>query len=221
MGYTVRDLQARVNALLFEWHPKGALVVDGMNGPNTRAWVSQAMELRKVKRPHLLFDQSGLHGIIWHWAASSYTVTDKVLSHYNDGHDHLGNSYDGGARAEHQANYDWRKGVGVSHSRNANTGRIGQAVIAMGNAEGWPLDVGQYPMTWAGIDAMLMRGVDYHYQFDIPITPWSMLTHAEIQPTLGITQNGKWDIRWLPEDAKVTDAREAGDILRARMRGML
>jgi hypothetical protein len=221
MGYTVRDLQARVNALLFEGHPEGLLVVDGMNGPNTRRAIAHAMELRNVKREHLLFNQSGLHGIIWHWSAGSYTVTQKALSHYNDGHDHLGNSYDGGARAEHQANYDWRKDIGVSHSKNANTGRIGQAVIAMGNAEGWPLNVGDYPMTWAGIDAMLMRSIDYHHQFDIPITPWSTLSHAEIQPTLGIKQNGKWDIRWLPDDAQVTDAREAGDILRARMRGML
>jgi len=179
------------------------------------------MELRNVKREHLLFNQSGLHGIIWHWSASSYGVTEEVLSHYNDGHDYLGNSYDGGARAEHQANYNWRTGVGVSHTRNSNTGRIGQTVIAMGGAEGWPLDEGNFPITWAGIDAMLMRSIDYHYQFDIPISPWSTLTHAEVQPTLGIAQRGKWDIRWFPEETKVVSARAGGDILRKRMTSLL
>jgi len=221
MGYTKRDLQARVNALLWADHPDDMMAVDGMDGPTTRKRVAQAMDLRKVKREHLLFNQSGLHGIRWHWAASSYAVNEEVLSHYNDGHDHLGNSYDGGARAEHQANYNWRTGVGVSHTKNNNSGIIGQAVIAMGNAEGWPLDVGQYPMTWVGIDAMLMRSIDYHHQFDIPISPWSMLTHAEVQPTLGIAQRGKWDIRWLPNGSTVVDARKAGDILRARMQAML
>ena len=181
MGYTKRDLQARVNALLFDEYPKGRLVIDGMDGPNTRGAVAQAMDLRKVKREHLLFNESGLHGIRWHWSAGSYAVTEKVLSHYNDGHDHLGNSYDGGARAEHQANYNWRTGVGVSHTKNNNTGVIGQAVIAMGNAEGWPLDVGKYPMTWAGIDAMLMRSIDYHYQFDIPMITDAVLAGERLR----------------------------------------
>ena len=221
MGYTVKDLQARVNALLWSINPRDTIAVDGMSGPATRRAVRVAMEARGVRREHELFDASGLHRIHWHWSASSYTVTREVLSHYNDGHDQDGNSYDGGARAEHQANYDWRKGIGVSHTLNANTGAIGQAVIAMGNAEGWPLNVGKYPMTWEGIDAMLRRSIDYHHQFNIPISPWSTLSHAEVQPTLGITQRGKWDIQWLPDDVRVRTAREAGDILRARMEAML
>ncbi|AGH07379.1 endolysin [Sulfitobacter phage phiCB2047-B] len=214
MNYTTRDLQARTNAIL----GYGALDVDGMKGPNTRKFVAEAMRLKRVKHEKDIFHDSGLHRIHWHWTASTYTVTPDDLKHYNDVHDYQGNSYDGAARAEHQANYDWRKGVGVSHTLNANTGAIGQSVAAMQGAEGWPkVKWGNYPLTWAGIDAMLDRSIHYSKTFDIPVTPWSTLSHAEIQQTLGIRQNNKWDYMILPDMDVVMDAVECGNILRARM----
>lgn len=221
MSYTTRDLQARVNAILFGEPKAKMLVMDGMKGPTTRKQIAAAMEKRNVNREHKLFGVSGLHRIHWHWTASTYAVTDEVRSHYNDVHDVEGNSYDGGARAEHQANYDWRKGVGVSHTLNANTGAIGQAVAAMGNAQGWPVNIGKWPLSWDGIDAMLMRSIDYHHQFDIPITPYSTLSHAEVQPTLGIKQNGKWDYQILPDGTKIIDPVRCGAILRERMIGLM
>lgn len=212
--YLTRDLQARVNAL--SNHP--VLVVDGVSGPATRAAVKKAMAKRSVTKEKDLFDQSGLHAIIWHWTAGRKVPTPDDLDHYNDVFDYEGNQYDGAARPEHQANYDWRKGVGVSHTLNANTGRIGQAVAGMLGAEGWPtLNWGNHPITWAGIDSMLERSALYSKKFDIPCTPWSMLSHAEVEETLGIDQKNKWDYMVLPGDTKVRSAREVGDVLRARM----
>lgn len=51
--------------------------------------------------------------------------------------------------------------------------------------------------------------------YDIPVTPQTILTHAEVQPTLGIKQNGKWDINWLPGMDRPADPIAAGNRLRA------
>lgn len=213
--YITRDLQARVNALA----GLEVLKVDGMSGPNTRREVLNCRARQKVRKEKDLFDESGLHAIIWHWTAGFDMPTEDDLDHYNDVFDKVGNQYDGGARPEHQANYNWRKGIGVSHTMNANTGRIGMSVAGMHGAEGWPrLDWGKHPITWAGIDAMLERSNMYGKKFWIPNSPWSMLTHAEVQGTLGIKQKNKWDYMVLPGDTKVRPAREVGDILRARLK---
>lgn len=221
MSYTIRDRQARVNALLFSETPFKPLKIDGMDGPKTRAQTAAAMELRGVDRVHELFGQARLHRVQWHWSASKYAVTAFDLKHYNVVHDFEGNTYDGGARPEHQANYDWRRGVGVSHTKNANTGAIGECVVAMHGATGWPLNQGDFPLTWEGIDAMLRSSIDHHHNFDIPITPYSMLSHAEVEPTLGIAQSGKWDYMTLPDGTKIMDPVECGDFLRERMRNMM
>lgn len=215
MNLTIRDLQARVNAIFNQ----PVLVVDGMNGPNTRKGVAAAMKERRVRKPQELVHDSGLHRIIWHWTAGTYTDIEGAIDHYNDVFDKDGNHYDGRARPEHQANYDWRKKIGVSHTLNSNTGNIGMAVAAMAGADGWPtMEWGKYPLTWEGIDAMLKRTAYYSEEFDIPVTPWSILSHAEVEPTLGIKQRNKWDIRILPGMDAVREAREIGDMLRDRMK---
>lgn len=215
MSFTVRDYQARVNAIFND----DILVVDGMNGPKTRDGIAKAMHKKRVSKQQDIFHDSRIHGVIWHWTASKYEVTADDLAHYNDVHDYEGNSYDGGAPAQHQANYDWRRGIGVSHTLNANTGRIGQAFSGMEGAEGWPLmRWGDYPLTWAGIDAMLKRTAEYCEDFDIPVTRWSTLSHAEVQQTLGIAQRGKWDFMVLPGMPKTDNAVKIGDILRDRLK---
>jgi hypothetical protein len=214
MNLTTRYVQARVNALA----NKEVLKVDGMTGPKTRKAVAEAMAARGVRTKAGLFHDTGMVGIVWHWTASHHEVTADDLAHYNDVHDVKGNSYDGAARAEHQLNYDWRKGIGVSHTRNLNTGFIGQSVAAMAGAEGWPsLKWGKSPLTWEGIDAMLERSAEYCREFDIPVSPWSTLSHAEVQGNLGVAQRNKWDYMVLPGMKKVTTARACGDILRKRL----
>lgn len=214
MSYTVRDVQARICAL----NNAPVIKVDGMNGPKTKEAASALMEERGVSTWKGLFGSNGLHRIHWHWTAGSYGPGREDIKHYNDLFDERGNHYDGAARAEHQANYDWRRGIGVSHTLNANTGAVGLAVTAMSGADGWPsLRWGSYPLTWAGIDAMLQRTADYCSEFDIPVTRWSTLSHAEVQPTLGIRQKNKWDFMVLPGMDEVMNAVLCGDILRKRL----
>lgn len=211
MTFTTRDVQSRVSALGFP------LKIDGMNGSATRAAVNEAKRALGVRKTSHLFHRSGIHGIIWHWTAGRDVPTQDDCSHYNDVFDHEGNHYDGGARIETQASYDWRKDIGVSHTKNANTGRGGLAVAGMYNAEGWPMKWGTNPITWEGIDAMLERTAYYNRKFNIPVTPWSNLSHAEVEQTLGIKQRAKWDFMVLPGSDAPESAIKIGNILRSRL----
>lgn len=224
---TNRDYQIRLNSLDFlHLYDRPFLDVDGLKGPKTREAVRLAMDHFDWDRPSDIFDPYGVSRIHWHWTGGSYTVSSKTLKHYNDVHDFEGQHFDGAQIAIRQVNYDWRAGIGVSHTLNANTGAIGQSVACMNGATvDWSkgvVDPGKYPITWAAIDSMLERSAEYCEEYDIRVSPWTTLTHAEIGPNLGIKQRGKWDIRVLPDDPqKLLSAKEAGDKLRKRLKDIM
>ena len=61
---------------------------------------------------------------------------------------------------------------------------------------------------------------DLSDRYDIPITPETILTHAEVEPTLGVKQRGKWDITWLPDMDQAGNAVAVGDLLRQKVRDL-
>ncbi|RCW77732.1 peptidoglycan-binding protein [Paracoccus lutimaris] len=74
-----------------------------------------------------------------------------------------------------------------------------------------------YPITDLQIDVMATFVADLCRIYRIPVTRRTVLSHAEVQPTLGIKQNAKWDISWLPGMDKPGDPVAVGDQLRARI----
>jgi hypothetical protein len=220
MTILVRDYQIRCNSLRL---PGGTiLAVDGMNGPNTQKQIAMAMGHFHVKNQKDIMDPSGIFRVHWHWAASTYNVTWDVVRHYNAVFDKDGNKHDGGSPPEQQAIYAPPR-YGVSHTFRGNTHAVGLSVAAMAGAEvtNWGtgvVDQGKYPLTWAGIDGMLEETMDLCREFDIKPSPWTTITHCEVQTNIGISQRNKWDIRVLPDNpTKLLGEKEAGDILRARM----
>lgn len=216
---TVRDYQIRLNSLKLP--NSTVLVVDGMNGPKTRKEIELAVRTLGLQSGVQIFDPSGINRVHWHWTASTYNVTWDVRRHYNNVFDHEGNEYDGGTPAQQQAMYLPNR-FGVSHTLNGNTGAVGLAVVGMSGANAnWganTVDQGKFPMTWEAIDAMLEKTVEYCRAFDIKPSPWTTLTHAEVQTNIGIRQNGKWDIRCLPDNPKqLLTEIAAGNALRKRM----
>ena len=211
---TVRDYQGRVNGIFNQ--PK--LLVDGMSGPNTRAGISQAMAKMGVRLKEDLFDR-GVRGVVWHWTAGANGLIELEKKAYNFLHDTKGNTYDGHATIAEQVMYDWRRGIGASHTKSMNTGWIGLSVDAMAGAEQTnPITWGSHPITWDGIDAMLEQTADLHHEYGFPISKWTTLSHAEVQPTLGVKQSFKWDYVVLPGDTKSRDPVEVGNILRERLK---
>ena len=157
--------------------------------------------------------------IIIHWTAGSYRPSGLDLTHYHrlidgDGVVHVG-------RHPISANAGPGKlisGRYAAHTASCNTGSIGVAICAMSGATDAPLNPGKYPIKPLQVDTLVKLIVDLCDEYGIPITRETVLTHAEVQPTLGIRQAGKWDIRWLPGMAGIGGAVEVGDIFRERVR---
>lgn len=213
MAFTVRDYQGRVNGIFQE----ARLVVDGMNGPNTRKGIADAMSKLRVRSKEDLFNR-GVRGIVWHWTAGANGLIALERKAYNFLHDTEGNTYDGESTIAEQVMYDWRRGIGASHTKSMNTGWIGQSVDAMAGAKQTnPITWGSHPITWEGIDTMLEHSAELVKEYDIPVSPWTTLSHAEVQPTLGVTQRWKWDYVVLPGDSVSRDPVEVGNVLRKRM----
>lgn len=105
----------------------------------------------------------------------------------------------------------------AAHTRNCNTDSIGVSICGMAGAVQSPLNVGKYPFTedqWALAIHLL---ADLCNQYKIPVTPRTVLSHAEVQGNLGIAQRGKWDISILPFDHAFNTAKKCGDEMRRKV----
>ena len=206
MTYSVRDVQARLNALGYD-----AGSVDGVNGPRTKQAFKQAkQDLGKV------FHSSGLHRIHLHWTGGAYGDIALERAHYHLIILDTGKAVMGDLKPE--ANANCSDGQYAAHTRAANSGAIGVALDAMGGAVESPFNPGKYPITNRQLKRMAIEVANLCDTYEIPVSKWSVLTHAEIQPTLGIKQRWKWDIRWLPGMDKPGDAIEVGDVIRDMIR---
>lgn len=109
----------------------------------------------------------------------------------------------------------------AAHTAGANTGSIGVAMAAMRGAKERPFDHGPSPITDVQLKSFVRLVARLSVEYGIPVTPETVLTHAEVQPTLGIKQRNKWDITWLPGKSGPNDARVVGTHLRALIRDEL
>lgn len=151
--------------------------------------------------------------IIIHWTAGTHTPSDLDRKHYHKIIDGAGRVHDG--LHPISANANPIKGPYAAHTLNCNTDSIGVAVAAMAGAQERPFSAGRHPITPAQVKALAALCAALAKQYNIPVTPQTILTHAEVQPTLGIRQRGKWDITWLPGMDAPGDPITVGNRLRA------
>lgn len=211
MTYTTRDYQARCWAYGIDAGP-----IDGIWGTKTQNAIRQLMYKKGVNRAEDTIHPSGLHRIHMHWTAGAYGAIQLELNHYHvlileDGKVVLGNKMP-------EANANTRDGHYMAHTRAANSGAIGVAVDCMGGAKEHPFEAGNYPMTRVQLRSMAREVANLCDTYDIPVSRYSTLTHAEIQPTLGIRQRFKWDITWIPGMRGPGDPILVGDAIREMIR---
>lgn len=158
--------------------------------------------------------------IINHWTAGGHTPSGLDLSHYHEVID--------GKGVPHKGKYPVTsnqpplvKGAYAAHTLNANSDSIGIAVACMAGAKERPFNAGKAPMTQAQYATLVQRNAHYCALYGIPVSRETVLTHAEVERTLGIKQKGKWDITVWPGGSKVLDPIDAGDILREDVRKAL
>lgn len=150
--------------------------------------------------------------VIMHWTAGTNKISPIDKQHYHEIVDGNGQRELGNLRPE--ANLDISDGNYMAHTRGLNGGSIGLAMAGMHGAKDRPFNAGKYPMTAKQLTAFVAMVAEYAETYNIPITRQTVLTHAEVQPTLGVPQRGKWDIAWLPDMTGPVDPVAVGDRLR-------
>ena len=150
--------------------------------------------------------------IIIHWTAGRGEANAIDRAHYHALVEADGTIVYGDHKPE--ANADVRDGRYAAHTRALNTGSIGIAVCAMWCAKERPFDPGPDAITHPQLTALVREVADLAETYDIAVGPKTVLTHAEVQETLGVAQRGKWDVTWLPGMPGPEAARVVGDRLR-------
>jgi N-acetyl-anhydromuramyl-L-alanine amidase AmpD len=189
------------------------VTADGVAGPATLAAFDRALPPSgAVSAPPAA---TGLVRVILHWTAGTHVVSslDRKHYHYIIGGD--GATVDGIHKPED--NRSTADGHYAAHTRGCNTGSIGIAVAGMHGATERPFNAGGFPIRDIQVDALVRLTADVCRRYGIPITPRTVLTHAEVQPTLGVKQAGKIDIMWLPGMASMQDPVAVGNILRGKI----
>ncbi len=114
-----------------------------------------------------------------------------------------------------------RPGQYAPHVAGLNTGSIGIAICCMRDGR-WrsPSAATLFPRP-VQVDAMLRQTAKLCDQYGIKPGQRSTLSHAEVEPTLGVEQAGKWDFDYDPRGRRDTRNPVAiGDDLRRELRRM-
>lgn len=220
--------QTRTNLQAFQ--RGAAIAADGVLGPLTGAALKAAVIARGVAAvrepaPHGVvpadwMPAARLERIIVHWTAGAHKASGLDKSHY-----HILIEADAtlvrGAPSIAANGIGAAGGVRASHTLNCNTGSIGVSLCCMAGAIESPFKTGGAPMTaeqWRALPSVL---ADLCRRYTIPVTPATVLSHAEVQGTLGIKQRGKWDIARVVPVPSLVGAKACGDAFRAATAGLL
>jgi N-acetyl-anhydromuramyl-L-alanine amidase AmpD len=157
---------------------------------------------------------------ILHWTAGSHRASSLDRSHYHILIEGNGALVRGNPSIVLNDAGGTKKGY-AAHTLNCNTGSIGVALCCMAGAVERPFKAGSAPMTLAQWQMLPRVVADLCRRYTIPVTPKTVLSHAEVQANLGVAQRGKWDIARLAFNPSVVGSKACGDILRDRVSELL
>lgn len=157
-----------------------------------------------------------MNRITGHHAASGYTPSKESLEAYHKLIDGDGQVIDGNHAIEDNApGKPLNKGAYAPHTWKLNSGNIGVSILAMRQGLWASPAGGTNPVRLVQVDAYCKEVASLAIDYSIPADRRFMLTHAEVQPTLGVTQKNKWDFDYDPRyRSKSRDPIAIGDELR-------
>lgn len=159
-----------------------------------------------------------MNRIIWHHTGGGYTPSPVDLRAY-----HIVINGDGEAvPGLHpiEANAPGRPlepGRYAAHTAGLNTGAIGISVAGMAGAQ-WrdPFGSTACPVRPVQVDGLISETARQCIRYGISPHPRFTLSHAEVEPTLGVKQKQKWDFDYPPRGGPgARDPIGIGDELRA------
>jgi hypothetical protein len=158
-----------------------------------------------------------LNRIIWHHSGGPYRPTRDDLAAYHRATDGDGQVHPG----EHPvvANAAGRRlipGQYAAHCKNLNGGSIGLVICAMGGASwGDPFGSTTFPVRPVQIDALVAETARLCVEYGITPDRRFTLSHAEVELTLNVDQDAKWDFDYPLDGRKAArNAVAIGDELR-------
>jgi hypothetical protein len=238
----IREAQAALIALGYDLGPTGAdgdwgklsrkacgmfqrgrgLASLGELTPDTAAALHKAVGARKSPClvPADWMPVADMERVIVHWTAGNHKASTDDRKHY-----HLLIEADGnlvrGVPSIALNDADGTKAGYAAHTLNCNTGSIGVSLCCMAGAIESPFKAGSAPMTRKQWDTAAVVVADLCRRYGITVSPRTVLSHAEVQETLGIKQRGKWDIAHLAFDSSIVGAKACGIYLRTAVANRL
>jgi len=208
------ELQSRLRALGLDPGPS-----DGIYGTLTEEAVFDALDLYAPAVevaggliPAEWVPPCVMQRIICHWTAGAYTANATDLNYY-----HILIEGDGElCRGVYSIkdNVNTSDGRYAAHTKNCNTGSIGVSLCCMAGAVESPFSAGKFPMTETQWNTLTAVVAELCHAYSVSVTRETVLSHAEVQGTLGIAQSGKWDYTKLAFDPSMSGAKACGDRLR-------
>lgn len=156
---------------------------------------------------------------ITHWTGGGGRASATDKEHY-----HTITEFDGlivNGKHDEEDNIVTSDGDYAAHTRNLNTESIGKAMAGMMGAIEYPLSYGTAPINRVQFEAHCKDLAETHLAYGIPVTGTTCLTHAEVEPTLGVKQANKWDLTVLPFEPSIRGAIPVGDYMRSRVRSYM
>ena len=181
-------------------------VVDGMTAVKLTAPLPQSIV------PASWMPNGRLERVICHWSGGAHNASGLDRTHYHLIVEGDGNLVRG--MWPISANGIGMAGKRANHTLNCNTGSIGVSLACMAGAVERPFDPGKFPMTAVQWQTLPRVVADLCRRYAIPVTERTVLSHAEVQPTLGIRQRQKWDYSWRHGMAAPGNPIQVGDELR-------
>ncbi|HYI27566.1 MAG TPA: N-acetylmuramoyl-L-alanine amidase [Bradyrhizobium sp.] len=227
---TTLDVQ---RALLARGYDIGRAGADGDMGPATLGAMLKALETIPLPVatvapvpsvpagvvPADWMPWARMQRIIIHWSAGANKVSAIDRKHYHlilDGEGNL-------VRGDHSIadNVSTGDGKYAAHTLGLNSGSIGVSLAGMAGATESPFQPGKSPITRAQWEKLPLVLADLCRRYAINVAATTVLSHAEVEKTLGIKQRGKWDIARLPFDPSIVGAKAVGDQFRAATKALL
>lgn len=181
---------------------------------------SASSNTKRLKLPSAWKPSAAMRRVHVHWTAGADVASSLDREHY-----HLLIEGDGKLIRGHApitGNIPpLREGKYAAHTRRSNSYAIGVGMCGMHGATDNPLRSGRYPLTQKQWSVMIGAVADLCRHYDIEVTHKTVLTHAEVQTNLGVRQNGKWDVAWLPFWNKKLSEQAVGDKLRAEVQALI
>lgn len=163
--------------------------------------------------------QTGIRRSITHWTAGGGRASARDKECYHRITEFDGNVVAGNEKIEDNivtSDDDY-----AAHTLNLNTGSAGFAMAGMAGAVEDPFDPGPSPINERQFEAHCKMLAEFHAAYGIPVTRETCLTHAEVQPTLGVKQRGKWDIERLVFKPELRGPLQVGDYMRERVKSYM